>query len=175
MRSPFTWRALGRLATDPGPPRRSGLLALVAVSLALGSCAKPNTVLLVTVEDDSHRLTDTDIDVNASDCGCSNECPGFIVHPLAFDIGHAIRGRRQAGHRHEDRTVNVQDGQPRPVPSRDRAGMLNRMARRVREVDRAKNAFNPGHDENAVSRCRASWPAAHLSGQAAMPVEWLAP
>jgi len=57
MRSPFTWRALGRLATDPGPPRRSGLLALVAVSLALGSCAKPNTVLLVTVEDDSHRLT----------------------------------------------------------------------------------------------------------------------
>jgi hypothetical protein len=65
-------------------------------------------------EDDSHRLTDTDIDVNASDSGCSNECPGFIVHPLAFDIGHAIRGRRQAGHRHEDRTVNVQDVQLRP-------------------------------------------------------------
>ena len=50
-------------------------------------------------EDDSHRLTDADadIDVNASDSGCSNECRGFAMHPLAFDIGHAIRGRRQAG------------------------------------------------------------------------------
>ena len=55
----------GRTGTDPvvvdrldrlGGLRR-GLLALVALGLALGSCAKPNTVLLVTVEDDSQRLT----------------------------------------------------------------------------------------------------------------------
>lgn len=36
---------------------RPGLLLLVALGLVVGSCAKPNTVLLVTVEDDSGTLT----------------------------------------------------------------------------------------------------------------------